>query len=103
MPGSVGNWTWETRPLARRRTFLHPSPGFHRVEFSGRSNGFKMDRVHIYPLSVGGTAPTSGVPALRHLHRTTVANSTGVVSTLEAIGSPIASRNDLTLPAWTSP
>ena len=46
MPSSVGNWTWETRlsPGGGQLTYTL-SPGLHRVEFSGRSNGFKMDRV----------------------------------------------------------
>lgn len=99
-PSSVGNWTWETRisPGGGQLSFTL-SPGQHRVEFSGRSNGFKMDRVHIYPASVGGTSintPESpqrfGTP-----YCTAVANSTGVASTLEAIGSPAAANNDVTL------
>lgn len=100
MPSSVGNWTWETRlsPGGGQLTYTL-SPGLHRVEFSGRSNGFKMDRVHIYPSSVGGTSTNIPESPQRFgtSYCTTVANSTGVVSTLEAIGSPIASRNDLTL------
>lgn len=99
-PGSVGAWTWETRlsPGGGQLTYTL-SPGLHRVEFSGRSNGFKMDRVHIYPASSGGASINLPESPQRFgtSYCTTVANSTGVVSTLEAIGSPVASRNDLTL------
>lgn len=99
-PTSVGNWTWETRlsPGGGQLSYTL-SPGLHRVEFSGRSNGFKMDRVHIYPASVGGTSINTPESPQRFgtSYCTTVANSTGVVSTLEAIGSPVAANNDVTL------
>ena len=106
MPTSVGNWTWETRisPGGGQLTFSL-TPGLHRVEFSGRSNGFKMDRVHIYPSSVGGTSINTPESPQRFgtSYCTTVANSTGVVSTLEAIGSPVAARNDVTLHGFELP
>ncbi len=97
---TVGAWTWETRngsvsgPVRYNLT-----PGSHRLEFSGRSNGFKMDRVHIFPNGVSGENASLPESPRRFgdTYCNSVANSTGAVSSLEAIGSPVASQNDVTL------
>ena len=61
MAGSVGAWTWESRfdfdhnnqPNAN----FNLTPGVHRIEFSGRSFGFKMD-----PLLTAFAPPYSTAP-----------------------------------------
>ncbi len=100
-PTSVGSWTWETRSEAAGGASLTYTltPGPHRIEFSGRSNGFKMDRVHIYPTGANGenAALPESPRRFGDAYCTTVPNSTGLASSLEAIGSPIASQNDVIL------
>lgn len=44
---SVGNWTWESTLEGPALNWWF-NPGDHVMEFSGRSFGFKMDRVHLY-------------------------------------------------------
>lgn len=58
-----GQWTWATqhefdhdnKPLAEYQL----SAGLHRIEFSGRSNDFMMDRFHLYKDGVPNPTSTS--------------------------------------------
>jgi len=49
---TVDNWNWHSNfdndPLPNTKAVYSLSPGEHLVEFSGRSKGFMIDRVHLY-------------------------------------------------------
>ena len=101
MNGSVGNWTWESRfDLSHNnqpQASYNLNAGQHRVEFSGRSNGFKMDRVHLYrPGTANALNENIPVSPVRFGQEfgNAVANSTGQPSRLEAVGSLSLSDND---------
>ena len=110
MPGSVGSWTWESRfdishgnqPQAN----YNISAGQHRIEFSGRSNGFKMDRFHIYrPGTPNALNPNNPVSPVRFGEEfgNAVPNSTGQVGRMEAAGSITLSDNNAILTAVNLP
>ncbi|MEM1451960.1 MAG: hypothetical protein AAF957_15695 [Planctomycetota bacterium] len=104
-PGSVGNWTYESRfdfgssqPMPQASYDL--SPGVHRIEFSGRSRNFKMDRLHLHlPGHPGATDPNRPESPRRFGNPfcPPTQNSSGQPSFLEAFGSPRASDGDLVL------
>ena len=107
---SVGLWTWESTFEISHGNFAQASyslgAGSHRIEFSGRSNGFKMDRFHLHrPGASGSTSTSSPVSPQRFgsVYGSSNANSTGNISVLEAVGSPDASNNNLTLTASRLP
>lgn len=49
---TVATWNWHTRfdnsPNVHTDALFSLSAGDHRIEFSGRSNGFAMDRMHLH-------------------------------------------------------
>ena len=103
MPGSVGAWTWESRfdfGSNQPQANYDLQPGTHLMEFSGRSNGFKMDRFHIYlPGHPGGNDPNRPESPRRFgdSYCGTSVNSTGSTSTIDAYGSPLVSANNALL------
>ncbi|MEZ6015707.1 MAG: hypothetical protein R3F49_11370 [Planctomycetota bacterium] len=107
---SVGNWTWEARVELGPGNFPQKqyslSAGMHRLQFSGRSNGFKMDRLHLAipgaPNEFNLSAPESD-RRIGSTYGNAVANSTGAVGLLEAFGSGFASQNEVELRASRLP
>lgn len=104
MPGSVGAWTWESRfDFAHNNqpdASYNLSPGVHRIEFSGRSFGFKMDSFHLYQPGAPGALNPNTPESPRRFgvdYCTANANSTGGVSQIDAFGSPEVDDNDLLL------
>lgn len=104
MAGSVGAWTWESRfdfdhnnqPNAN----FNLTPGVHRIEFSGRSFGFKMDQLHLYLPGAPGALDTNTPESPRRFGESYCSanvNSTGQRSTIRAFGSPELDDNSLTL------
>lgn len=104
MAGSVGAWTWESRfdfdhnnqPNAN----YNLTPGVHRIEFSGRSFGFKMDQLHLYRPGAPGALSANTPESPRRFGESycfTTINSTGQRSTITALGSPELDDNELTL------
>lgn len=104
MPGSVGAWTFETRfdfgigdqPDANYML----TPGAHRIEFSGRSNGFKMDRLHLYQAGTPGAFDPNFPESPRRFgeaYCVATNNSTGTFSETSAVGTPLVSANEITL------
>ncbi|MEM9802089.1 MAG: hypothetical protein AAGA20_17325 [Planctomycetota bacterium] len=101
MPGSVGAWTWETRfdlsSTNQPGANYTLTPGTHRIFFSGRSFGFKMDRLHLWrPGNPNATNPNIEESPRRFGidYCDAVPNSTGVVSTIDTLGSPEATSDD---------
>ncbi|QDV05623.1 hypothetical protein Poly30_11220 [Planctomycetes bacterium Poly30] len=108
--GSVGAWTWESRfdygHGNQPQASYNLSPGVHRVEFSGRSFGFKMDRVHIYLPSVSNALdPNQPVSPQRfgQEYGQAVANSTGAIGRMQVTGSPVVTENNVILTALDLP
>lgn len=110
MPGSVGAWTWESRfdfdhgnqPNAN----YDLSAGTHRIEFSGRSFGFKMDKFHLYIPGAPGALDENTPESPRRFGQsycTVNPNSTGQASTTTAFGSPEVDDNDFTLTCTNLP
>ncbi|MFT5732891.1 MAG: PAS domain-containing protein [Planctomycetota bacterium] len=102
MPGSVGAWTWESRfDIGSQPDASYPlAVGAHRIEFSGRSNGFKMDRFHLHLAGAAGANDTSVAESPRRFGEAYCSannNSTGQPSVMSAIGSPFLMDNDVTL------
>lgn len=103
-PQSVGNWTWETRFELGHGSYpdasYNLSPGTHRIQFSGRSNGFKMDRFHLYRPGTPGANDPSQPESPRRFGAPSCAaepNSTGSTADIIALGSPFADSNDVIL------
>lgn len=47
-----GQWNWEVKLAStEEEPEYHFTPGLHKIEFKGRSHGFKIDRIHIHALS----------------------------------------------------
>ncbi len=100
--GSVGAWTWESRMDfgSQPPASYNLSAGVHRIEFSGRSFGFKMDRFHLHLSGHPDSFSTSVPESPRRFgdsYCVAAPNSSGQVSEIEAFGSPVASANDVTL------
>ena len=101
-PGSVGSWTWESRfdEGSQPQASYSLSAGTHTLSFSGRSFGFKIDKIHLYlPGAPGATDPNSPESPQRFgtSYCSANPNSAGSVSSIVAIGSPTAVDNSLTL------
>lgn len=110
MAGSVGAWTWESRfdfsHNNQPQASYNLSPGVHRITFSGRSFGFKMDRFHLHrPSAVNPLNPSLPESPVRFgdSFGAAVANSTGQPSRVEATGSPVAAENNTILTAVDLP
>lgn len=105
MAGSVGAWTFESRfdfasNLPMPQASYELTAGVHRIEFSGRSRNFKMDRLHLHrPGNPGATDPTRPESPRRFGAPFCPANpnSSGAVSVMEAIGSPVISDDNVIL------
>ena len=65
--GTVGIWNWETRHEFGNGSQLDAqyflSEGVHRIEISGRSTNFRMDRFHLYLLGAVGSQNTFMPPS----------------------------------------
>lgn len=103
-PQSVGGWTWESRVDLHNGQFPQASynlgAGLHRVEFAGRSHGFKMDRFHLHLGTVPGFHDPSRPESQRRFgtaYCSASPNSTGQSSQAYALGSPLVSENDVEL------
>jgi hypothetical protein len=107
---SVGNWTWEARVELPGGLFpqqsYNLSAGLHTLSFSGRSNGFKMDRFHLaipgHPGEFNGSYPESPCRLGAQYGNANV-NSTGSAGQMEAYGSEYVFRNDVTLHGYQLP
>ena len=100
--GSVGNWTYESRfDLGNQPQATYSlSAGAHHIEFSGRSNGFKMDRVHLHVAGHPGATDPSWPESPRRFGTRfcpVQSNSTGQFSIIDAFGSPHVSENNVIL------
>ena len=104
-PNTPGNWNWESR-------FELPGPqyttanfdinvGLNTLQFSARSRGFMMDRVHLYlPGTAGGTSlntPLSPTVIGDNYCGPAEENSTGDPAQLDAIGFTDVADNDVRL------
>ena len=102
LPGSVGAWTWEARfdEGSQPDASYMLTPGAHRIEFSGRSFGFRMDRLHLFQAGTAGSFDPSVPESPRRFGESycvAANNSTGGISESFVTGSPAASANDITL------
>jgi hypothetical protein len=110
MAGSVGAWTWESRfdisHNNQPQASYSLSPGQHRIEFSGRSFGFKIDSFHLFRPGASGalnaSTPQSPVRFGEEYGNAT-ANSTGQPSRMEATGSVRLADNNAILTATNLP
>lgn len=109
-PASVGNWTWESRVDNHVLNFPQQSyvlsAGVHRLNFAGRSTGFKMDRLHLVETNHPDPLNLNLPESLRRVgveYGNANANSTGLPGRIEAFGSPVALANDLTLHGYQLP
>ncbi|MEM8711897.1 MAG: hypothetical protein AAGG01_13175 [Planctomycetota bacterium] len=110
LPGSVGAWTWESRfdfgHGNQPNASYNLSVGTHRIEFSGRSFGFKMDRLHLFRAgAIGQTDPEQpeSIQRFGEDYGSANANSTGQVSRIDALGYMEASENNVVLSAFDLP
>ena len=64
-----GEWTWDTRHRTADGTvgpvLLDLGPGTHKVEFSGRSEGFMIDRVHLFKQGAPNALSVTHAPSVR--------------------------------------
>jgi len=64
-----GEWTWDTRHRTADGkvgpVVLEMEPGVHKVEFSGRSEGFMIDRVHLYKQGATNALSIQRAPSQR--------------------------------------
>lgn len=64
-----GEWTWDTRHRAADGkvgpVVLDLGPGTHKVEFSGRSEGFMIDRVHLFKQGAPNALSVTHAPSKR--------------------------------------
>jgi len=103
---SVGQWTWESQTETGPTLSHHFSVGLHTLWFSARSEGFKMDRVHLavpgHPNAFNGGLPESQC-RIGVQYGVANPNSTGAVGLMEAIGSLAVVRNNVTLHGYQLP
>jgi len=104
----VGHWSWESRtehPGFPQATY-YLSPGQHRINFSARSYGFKMDRVHLALPNAPNANNVNAPESLRIVgtsYGTAVPNLTGSVGLLEGRGTSFVQFNELSLRASNVP
>ena len=64
-----GEWTWDTRHRTADGkvgpVVLDLEPGVHKIEFSGRSEGFMIDRVHLFQQGTSNALSIKHVPSIR--------------------------------------
>jgi hypothetical protein len=64
-----GEWTWDTRHRTADGkvgpVVLEMKPGVHKIEFSGRSEGFMIDRVHLYKQGATNALSIQRAPSQR--------------------------------------
>jgi len=103
----VGYWSWESRfeHTAQQATY-YLSAGAHTLFLSGRSNGFKMDRIHLARPNAFNATNINAPESLRlsgTSYGTAVANSTGGVGLIEGRGTSFVQFNQLALRAHNIP
>lgn len=103
----VGHWSWESREEHTGNQVHYWLPaGTHRLQFSARSHGFKMDRVH---LALPGAPNRENINApespriVGSNYGSAVGNSTGTVGQLQGVGTSFVQFNDLALRAYNVP
>ncbi len=104
-PSTPGNWNWESRfelpgPVYTSANF-DINAGLNTLQFSARSRGFMMDRIHLYlPGTPGGTSLSTPLSArlIGSNYCTPAAlNSRGDWAGLNAVGLRDVGENNLTL------
>ena len=104
-PNTPGNWNWESRfelpgPQYTNANF-DISAGLNTLQFSARSRGFMMDRIHLFlPGTPGGTSlatPLSPKIIGNNYCAPAAQNSGGDWARLDAIGFGDVTDNDLRL------
>lgn len=103
----VGFWSWESRVehTALQATF-YLSTGLHTLYLSGRSNGFKVDRIHLALPNAPNATNINAPESLRLAgtsYGTAVQNSTGTVGLIEGRGTSFVQFNNLALRAFNVP
>lgn len=104
----VGHWSWEARTehSGYPQATYWLSTGMHRLQFSARSNGFKVDKVHLTrptnPNATNENFPQSP-RIVGDAYGTAVPNSAGLVGQLRGLGTSFASESELTLEAYNLP
>ena len=104
-PGTVGVWNWDSRfDIAHNNqpeASWNLSAGEHLIEFSGRSQNFKMDRFHMYlaghPDANDESVPESTSFIGESYCGPAVDNSTGEPGVMGVWGSTWVVNNDVTL------
>ncbi|MDA1265389.1 MAG: hypothetical protein O2816_09965, partial [Planctomycetota bacterium] len=110
-PGTVDQWNWVSKfDIAHDN---QPDAGWglaigeHTIEFSGRSQNFKMDRFHLYkeghPDGENENAPESVALIGESYCGPGNPNSTGQSGEIDAWGSTFVAKNDVTLAAAQLP
>tara|TARA_R110002126_G_scaffold10067_19_gene45163 strand:- start:13868 stop:14878 length:1011 start_codon:yes stop_codon:yes gene_type:complete len=110
-PSTIGAWTWDSRfdlaPNNQPGATFTMGRGINRIEFSGRSNNFKMDRFHLYKApnanAVNLAAPETTCRIGTWVCDPGQANSTGQWTRATASGSTAVADQDLTLHAYHMP
>lgn len=51
--GALGVWSWSTKSFDNTDYVTYLEAGLHYIAFSGYGYGYEMNRIHIYPTSVG--------------------------------------------------
>ncbi|MDB2575928.1 hypothetical protein N9Z54_01865 [Planctomycetota bacterium] len=104
-PNTPGNWNWESRfelpgPVYTNANF-DINAGLNTLQFSARSRGFMMDRIHLYlPGTPGGTSlstPLSASVIGSNYCTPAALNSRGEWAGLNAVGFKDLGANDLRL------
>jgi len=107
--GSVGQWNWKSRfeiDGSHYDAGWDLAVGRHAFEISGRSTGFKIDRLNFYQGDPAGSQDVATPASLCKLggsYCESVINSTGNAARIEALGSVSVGDNDLLLVARTVP
>jgi hypothetical protein len=104
-PGTVGVWNWDSRLdiAGQPQASFNLGAGEHLIEFSGRSQNFKMDRFHMYlqghPDANDETVAESTALLGAEYCGPAVPNSSGNSAVIEAWGSTFVVNNDVQLAA----
>jgi len=104
-PSTVNQWNWHTRfdngSAPHTDVFYNLSAGVHTIEYSGRSNGFMIDRFHLHlpnhPDATNTNAPQSPTDAVS-VYCQSKTNSQGCVPSIDWLGTPnIGDGSSMTL------
>jgi len=110
-PSTPGNWNWESRFELPGPTYTDArfdiNSGLNTLQFSARSQGFMMDRIHLFlPGTQGGTSlstPLSASVIGNNYCTPATSNSGGDWARLNAVGFEDMGVNDLRLRAGRLP